>query len=288
MAESAPEQHNRPWTRIASMVLVALALGASTALAATVTQPPTISGDPAPGAELTASRGDWTPSNATPSYDWLRCNATGAACAGITGACGQRYTVRKADEGHTLRVRLTVTEASGDAASTESQPTSVVEPTIYPIPGETEPDTCIKVTPTGPGQGTFTSGTQTGGGSEPSPDTSLAFIDPFPVIRISGRFRGRRTTLTRVTVRAPKGTRIRINCKGRGCPYKRRAIAVRLLRIRALQRVYRPRATIELRVTEPGKIGKYTRLRTRRGKAPVRLDRCLMPGRTRPVRCPTG
>ena len=122
---------------------------------------------------------------------------------------------------------------------------------------------------------------------DPAPDTSLPFIDPFPVVRISGRFKGKRTKLTRVTVNAPRGARIRVRCKGRGCPYRRKAIAVKLVRVRALQRTYRPSATIEIRVTQPQKIGKYTRVKTRRGKAPLRIDRCLMPGKTRPVKCPT-
>ena len=64
---------------------------------------------------------------------------------------------------------------------------------------------------------------------------------------------------------------------------------MKLVRFRSLQRTYRPRATLEIRVTQPKKIGKYTRLRTRRGKAPLRRDRCLMPGKpTRPVACPEG
>jgi hypothetical protein len=63
---------------------------------------------------------------------------------------------------------------------------------------------------------------------------------------------------------------------------------VKLVRVRALQRSYRPGATIEIRVTQPRTIGKYTRIKTRRGKAPLRIDRCLMPGSTKPVRCPTG
>ena len=90
-----------------------------------------------------------------------------------------------------------------------------------------------------------------------------------------------------MTVNAPRGARIRIACKGRGCPYRRKAVAVKLVRVRALQRTYRPRATIEIRVTQPRRIGKYTRLRTRRGKAPLRIDRCLMPGKSRPVKCPS-
>ena len=147
------------------------------------------------------------------------------------------------------------------------------------------------VTPTGPGQGTFTSGAQTGPGSAPAPTpapgTSLRFIDPFPVVRISGRFSRSGTRFTRVTVNAPRGARIRLDCKGRGCRYTRKAIAVKLVQVRALQRTYRPGATIEIRVIQPRKVGKYTRVTTRRGKAPLRIDRCLMAGSTRPVRCPT-
>jgi hypothetical protein len=148
-------------------------------------------------------------------------------------------------------------------------------------------ETCVVVTPTGPDQGTFTSGGQNGPGTTPAPDTSLKFIDPFPVVRISGRSTRRRTTLTRVTVNAPRGAGIRVDCKGSGCPYHRKAIAVKLVRVGALQRSYRPGATIEIHVTRPRKIGRYTRVNTRRGTAPLRIDRCLMPGSTRPVRCPT-
>ena len=124
------------------------------------------------------------------------------------------------------------------------------------------------MTPTGPGQGTFTAGGQSGPGTTPAPDTSLAFIAPFPLVRISGRFARRRTRLTRVTVHAPARCPHPVRCNGRGCPYRRKAVAVKLVRVRSLQRSYRPRATIEIRVTQTRRIGKYTRIRTRRGKAP--------------------
>jgi hypothetical protein len=270
----------------AGFTLVAIGLAATTGFAATVTQAPSISGEPEPGSELTASQGSWTPPGAAATYDWLRCDASGAGCVAISGACGRRYKVTTADEDHTLRVRLTATESNGQAASANSAPSALVTPRPY-LPFVGASDTCTQVTPTGPGQGTFSSGTQTGGGTVPSPGTSLQFIDPFPVIRIAGRFRGRRTTLRRVTVQAPRGTRIEIRCTGRGCPYRRKANAVKLVRVQSLQRTYRPRATIEIRVTQPAKVGKYTRVRTRRGRAPLRSDRCLMPGRTQPVRCPT-
>jgi len=293
MAESTPDQRNRPWRKVTGLTLVVLGLAAASAFAATVTQPPTISGQPAvpaeftPGVELTAVGGAWSPAGAQVTYDWLRCNTSGSNCQGISGACGPRYTVRLADDGSTLRVRLTATEG-GQADQADSPPTGVVAHDNYFIPPVTEPDTCAKVTTTGPGQGTFSSGTQVGAGSEPAADTSLPFIDPFPVVRIAGRFKGKRTTFTRVSVKAPKGTRIRFNCKGRGCPYKRKSLVAKLITVRSLQRTYRPKATIEVRITKPKRIGKYTRVRTRKGKAPLRIDRCLMPGKRKPVKCPTG
>jgi hypothetical protein len=288
VAESAGQKRaRRRWSGpLMAFIVVVLALGAGTAFAAAVTQAPSISGDPVAGSKLSATTGSWTPAGAKPTYDWLRCDGTGAKCAGITGACGRTYTVREADEGHTLRVRLTATDSNGSSAAAQSDPTGVVQTPLYPIPPDDDADTCVHVTPTGPGQGTFSSGTQTGGGSKPTPGTSLSFIHPFPVIRIAGRFKGRRTKLTRVTVRTPRGTRIRIRCLGHGCPFKRKAVAARLLGVRSLQRTYRPKARIEIRVTKAKKIGKYTSVRTRRGKAPVRIDRCLMPGKTKPVRCP--
>jgi hypothetical protein len=282
-----PDSSSKRPRRVAAVGLLIACIAATTAVAASVTTPPTISGEASTGSELTADAGSWTPSGATPTYTWLRCDAAGANCVGISGACGRRYVVRAADEAHTLRVRLTATEANGSSASGDSAPTAVVARKPYAIPPADE-DTCVKVTPSGPGQGTFSSGTQTPAGSTPPPNSSSRrFIDPFPVVRISGRFKGRLTTLTRVTVRSPRGSRIRIRCQGRGCPYRRRAIAVRFIRVRSLQRTYRPRATVEIRVTQSRKIGKYTRIRTRRGKAPVRTDRCLNPGRTTPVRCPS-
>ncbi len=44
------------------------------------------------------------------------------------------------------------------------------------------------------------------------------------------------TKLTRVTGNAPRGARIRVACRGRGCTYRREAIAMKLVRVGALQR----------------------------------------------------
>jgi hypothetical protein len=285
MAESAQQNRTRRWRTVTTVTVLIAVLATTAALAATITQRPTISGSLKSGETLTANGGAWTPSSATAEFTWLRCDVNGANCQGITGACGRDYKVRTADESNRLRARLTVTESSGQVAFADSDPTAIIAPDQYrPTVGES--DTCTHVKPTGPGKGVFNSGTQTGGGSEPTPGTTLSFIKPFPVIRIAGRFKGTRTTLTRVTVRTPRGTRLRVRCSGKGCAFKRKAVAAKLISLRSLRRTYRPKATIEIRVTEAEKIGKYTRLRTRRGKAPVRIDRCVMPGKTKPVRCP--
>lgn len=277
---------SKRWRDVIIATAALIAFSAVPAFAATVTEAPTISGTPRSGSTLVASAGQWTPAGATAAYDWLRCGLAGAGCTPISRACGRNYTVTTADERHALRVRLTVTDSAGESASGISAFAGPVPERPY-VDHVAASDTCTQVTPTGSGRGTISSGAQTGGGTTPAPDTSLPFIDPFPVVRIAGRFQGQRTKLTRVTADAPRGARIRIACKGRGYPYRRRAVATKLLRVRSLQRTYRPRATIEIRVTQSRQIGNYTRIRTRRGKAPERIDRCLMPGKTKPVKCPT-
>src|ERR687887_2180647 len=94
---------------------------------------PTISGRPVEGNVLTASNGSWSgtgPFNY--SYRWLRCPASGSGgngegCTAISGATFRRYTVRHADVGHRLRVRVTAANSEGSASAT-SNATAVVQP----------------------------------------------------------------------------------------------------------------------------------------------------------------
>jgi hypothetical protein len=115
------------------------------------------------------------------------------------------------------------------------------------------------------------------------------FIDPFPVVRMVGAITARGTKIREFVVRAPAGARIKIRCRGRGCPAakrKRTADASRTVRVRRFaRRLLRPGTVVEIWVTKAGEIGKYTRFRIRSGKPPTRIDRCLAPGATRPTRC---
>jgi Ig domain of plant-specific actin-binding protein len=85
--------------------------------------PPTASGSARQGQTLTAASGSW--SGGTISYQWRRCDTTGAGCSAISGATGSTYTVAAGDIGSTLRVEATA--ANGSAQSTaQSAKTDVV------------------------------------------------------------------------------------------------------------------------------------------------------------------
>jgi PKD repeat protein len=127
----------------------------------------------------------------------------------------------------------------------------------------------------------------------PAPSSRRAparMMSPFPVVRIRGRIVGAKVFIDLLTVRAPKGATVRLRCHGRGCPYarakSRASSAARLVRFRGIRGRIARGTVIELFVTKPGTIGKYTRFLIRAGKAPARRDLCLPPGSTRPGRCP--
>ena len=122
----------------------------------------------------------------------------------------------------------------------------------------------------------------------------LRLLSPFPVVRIAGRITSRGTRVRLLRVDAPVGTTLSVRCSGRGCPFRKQVRAVRTsakslmavsVRIRRLERLLLPGVRVRVYVTERGAVGKYTKLRFRAGHAPVRTDRCLMPGSWAPTVC---
>ncbi len=93
----------------ASVVTAEVAYGPPVAVEA-----PVISGGAWEGETLSASGEGWAGSNVTASYQWRRCNSSGAECSDIAGATEREYTLSSADVGHTLRVRV---GAGGSAGS---------------------------------------------------------------------------------------------------------------------------------------------------------------------------
>jgi len=115
-----------------------------------------------------------------------------------------------------------------------------------------------------------------------------ALMRPFPRVHFKGRFTPSGAVVQLTTVVAPKGARIALSCRGSHCPFHRSARPARpRLRLRSLERSFRAGTKIEIRITKPTLIGKYTSILFRAGRPPTRRDRCLMPASSLPVRCPT-
>ena len=121
-----------------------------------------------------------------------------------------------------------------------------------------------------------------------------SLIAPFPVVRVAGiALRGGLKLRLLAVQQAPAGALVRVRCRGRGCPpraVRRTTLAgphgVPAIVFRSFERYLGAGAVVEVFVTEPGRVGKYTRLRVRRGRLPERLDECLDLAGTRPIPCP--
>jgi hypothetical protein len=263
------------WTRGAlALVLTAAALllavtAAGAANPPRITAGPTIEGAPQVGGELQA-RGDWSGGPPPePSWKWLRCPSTAGPCAAIPGATGDRYRVVAADAGSVLRVDLVVTNKGGSAEA-QSPPTAPVPsvaaapaPTPTPAPTFDVPEPVATPAPAPP----------------PTPAApGPRLLKPFPVVRIKGVLTVRGARVTRLSVRAPRGVRIVVACRGRDCPSRRYRAPRGTHRLRRFERDLRSGTRLEIRITKPGYIGKRTVIVIRRRHAPSRSDRCVEPG----------
>ena len=113
-------------------------------------------------------------------------------------------------------------------------------------------------------------------------------MTPAPVVRLAGELTPSGARLRIMSVNAPKGARVRVACRGRGCP-SRSAVdgAGRERRLHRFERKYRAGVKLVVRVTKPGRIGTYVLFTIRKGKAPRRDQRCLWPGEKAPRSCLT-
>jgi hypothetical protein len=273
----------------ASTAVLCVVLGgvasAQTGTVPVVTVDPAITGTAREGETLTVTA-MWTGDPApTAAWLWLRCTASGGACVGVTGATSDRYVVGKADVGSTVRVQLTVTNTAGSDQH-RSKPTAVVAsasptPTPRPTPTPT-PTPTVTPTPGGPL-----------GGQAPQAPASFPprLLDPFPVVRIRGVLTANGARISLLSVRTPRKAAIGVRCYGSSCPVRRlarRSQSRRLIRVRQFERELRAGTRLAITVTRPGRIGKWTTIRIRRGAAPKRSDQCAYPGARLPLPCPPG
>jgi len=116
-------------------------------------------------------------------------------------------------------------------------------------------------------------------------------LSPFPVVRIQGHVIRRGAAIRRFTVKAPGGARVRVTCRGRGCPKRttlvKRARKATILRFSGVERRLRVGTVIEVYVNRKGRMGKYTRIVIKRNAAPARRDMCVLSMRRSPSSCPS-
>ncbi len=110
------------------------------------TTAPSISGELRTGKTVSANTGVWSAvPTATDTYQWQRCNGSGAECSDIAGATGATYALVKADLGSTMRVVVTATNSHGSAASTSAATGLVVKLNVteytYDADGNIESET---------------------------------------------------------------------------------------------------------------------------------------------------
>jgi hypothetical protein len=105
------------------------------------TAAPAIAGTPTVGQTLTASDGTWSNSPTSFAYQWLRCNGGGNSCVSVANGTQKTYTLVGADAGHTMRVRVTATNADGSNSAQSDQTAVVAAATSSAAPKNTAPPT---------------------------------------------------------------------------------------------------------------------------------------------------
>jgi len=132
-------------------------------------------------------------------------------------------------------------------------------------------------------------GAQSSGAGQPSAPARRRATPLRALVRIRGLILPDTIRLQLLTVQATSGSTIVVRCEGRGCPFAtartRTRTYERAVSIKRLQRRLAVGTVIRVMVTKPGRIGRYTRIRIRRGAAPDRRDLCLRDASTRPFRC---
>jgi hypothetical protein len=95
---------------------------------------PSISGTAEKGHTLTATAGKWTLSPTAAGLQWEDCNSAGSGCVPIQSATASTYTLTWRDEGSTIRVQETVSNASGFGPPASSTQTALVPVPPGPAP----------------------------------------------------------------------------------------------------------------------------------------------------------
>src|SRR5207247_261988 len=115
------------------------------------TSPPAISGNTTVAQTLTLSDGTWTGTITNLTYQWQRCDQTGANCTPITGATTNHYTLTDQDAGSAVRVLVTASGpgVAGDAVTAATDAVIPAAPANTDLPqvvGQPQADQTLAAT----------------------------------------------------------------------------------------------------------------------------------------------
>jgi len=186
----------------------------------------------------------------------------GASVAHVYATPGERQVTMRVTKGDEVKAVVTKT------VHVDAQPA--------PTPGPPSPIPPAPIPP------------QLGPRAPGGADGAMSPITPSPIVRMAAQLLEWGARIRTLVVTTPSRTVVTARCRGKGCPVRRleRRSRGRPVRLRRLEGRLIGGIRLEVRVTQPGFVGKYTRFRIRAGnRPPLRADRCLRPDRSAPVRC---
>ena len=249
---------------------------------------PVITGPAVVGAPMrVAAQWSGTPAPSA-LYEWERCDAAGLACEVVDGACSASYVPTFDDFAHSLAARVDLWNAAGAVAARTPVSDLILGTPAGPPASTQAPTACGAVsTPVRPPAAPAIAPPPAAPAVSAPAGARPAYLRPFPVVRIRGYSVPGGVRITLLSVRGPRSSRVRAGCAGPGCPRGPAPVPVAPpARLRAFERFLPAGTFLWVRVTGVAAIGKYTSFRIRARGAPRRTDRCLVPSRWAPARCP--
>ena len=120
----------------ASPATVAVVAGGGTVSRPAATSLPSVTGTPQAGQTFASSVGTWSGAPTSFTYQWRRCDASGAQCTAILGATTSTYTLSPGDIGATISLVVTATGKGGSTSATAATTAPVVAaPVPAAVPG---------------------------------------------------------------------------------------------------------------------------------------------------------
>ena len=119
-----------------SPATAAVVAGGGMATRPAATSLPTVTGTAQAGQTFTSSVGTWSGAPTSFTYQWRRCDASGAQCTAIAGATTSTYTLSPGDIGSTISLVVTATGKGGSTSSTATTTSSIAAaPVPAAVPG---------------------------------------------------------------------------------------------------------------------------------------------------------